>query len=251
MTVGQTQFVEALLTPDRDVPMGLSDPQGRRAGKRFDIYRNNVAVSLTEALETAFPVIAKLLGERTFKQLSGIFLRAHPPSSPLMMFYGEALPAFLEGFEPLAHLGYLPDVARLELALRQSYHAADEDAADASVLQSLPAERLMATAFTLAPAVKVLRSPWPIHALWQYNMTEGAPKPQMKAEAVLITRPEYDPDLTLLGKGDAAFVLALQKGSSLGAAFEAAQAADPEFDLTQALGHLLGGQAITALDTPA
>ena len=44
---------------------------------------------------------------------AGIFLRQHPPSSPLMMFYGEAFPEFLAGMQQLSHLGYLPDVARL------------------------------------------------------------------------------------------------------------------------------------------
>ena len=63
MTVGQESFTEALLTPEHPVPDGLIDPAGRPAGKRFDVYRNNVAVSLTGALETAFPVIRKLVGD--------------------------------------------------------------------------------------------------------------------------------------------------------------------------------------------
>ena len=49
MTVPQDDFVAALLRPDADVPLGLSDPEGRPAGKRFNVYRNNVAVSLKDA----------------------------------------------------------------------------------------------------------------------------------------------------------------------------------------------------------
>ena len=45
------QFVPALLDPEAAIPPGLVDRAGRAAGKRFDVYRNNVAVGLADALE--------------------------------------------------------------------------------------------------------------------------------------------------------------------------------------------------------
>jgi hypothetical protein len=123
--MSQQEFRTALLDPEHPVPSGLTDPQGRPAGRRFNVYRNNVSVSLTEALRQAFPVVQKLVGEEFFTAMAQEHLRAHPPASPLMMFYGEAMPAFLSAFPPVAHLPYLADVARLELALRASYHAPD------------------------------------------------------------------------------------------------------------------------------
>lgn len=242
MSVGQTNFTQAIFDPDMDVPAGLIDPQGRAAGKRFSVYRNNVAVSLSEALETAFPVIRKLVGDDFFKAMAGVYLRQHPPSTPLMMFYGAEMPVFLQGFEPAADLGYLPDMARLELAMRQSYHGADAPAINPDLLQSMPPDRLMAARMTLAPATQLVQSPWPIHAIWLANMQDDAPKPQMQPQDVLITRPEFDPIPVALPSGGAAFVHAIAQGQTFA---DSIGAAGEGFDLTAMLGILLSGSAIT------
>ncbi|MDU8943414.1 HvfC/BufC N-terminal domain-containing protein [Ovoidimarina sediminis] len=249
MTVGQDQFAVALLDPGQPVPPGLSDPEGRSAGKRFDVYRNNMAVSLTEALETAFPVLRKLLGEENFRKVASVFLRAHPPASPLMMFYGDAMPGFLETFPPVAQWGYLPDVARLELALRHAYHAADSTPIDPTCLQALAPDQMMTARVALSPALRLVRSPWPIHALWRYNMEPGGPKPAPGPQDVLVVRLEFDPDPVLLPPGAAAFIAALSEGAPLGSAFDAALADHPDFDLTTTLGLLLGAGALTGLET--
>ena len=55
MNVDQDAFRAALLDPSLVAPEGLTDGQGRPAGRRFDVYRNNVSVALADALETAFP----------------------------------------------------------------------------------------------------------------------------------------------------------------------------------------------------
>ena len=41
---GQTAFTTALLDHAIPAPAGLTNPFGGPAGKRFDVYRNNVAV---------------------------------------------------------------------------------------------------------------------------------------------------------------------------------------------------------------
>lgn len=248
MGVTQAQFRAALLDPSRDVPEGLCDPQGRPAGKRFDVYRNNVVASLVEALGTGFPVIQKLLGEARFRQLAVEYSRAHPPHSPLMMHMGGDLPAFLEAFAPLASFGYLPDVARLELALRASYHAADAAPLDPSRLAALAPEALAAARLTLAPSVRLVESRWPIVQLWRFNM-EGGPKPAAVAETALVTRPGFDPQIAALGAGEAAFLAAIAAGQTIGAAADAATEAAPAFDLIALLGTLFAGQALTDITT--
>ena len=248
MSVSQSEFVRAMLDPKLALPPGLTNPDGAPATKRFDVYRNNVAVSLTEALETAFPVIRKLVGDDFFKAMAGVFLRQHPPDTALMMFYGAEMPGFLAAFEPVQHLKYLPDMARLELALRHSYHAADADPITPETFQTIAADRLMASRMSFAPAMKLLRSHWPIHGIWRLNMEDDAPKPDANGENVLITRPDYDPVLTTLAPGGGTFLAQLMAGETFGRSLDAATAQIPDFDLTSTLGVLLAGAAIIKLD---
>lgn len=248
MNVEQDAFARALLAPEAAVPPGLSDPNGRPAGKRFDVYRNNVMASLTDALTTAFPVIHKLVGAANFKVLAAAFVRKHPPQTPLIMHYGAEMPSFLETFEPARSLGYLPDIARLEQAMRTAYHAADAQAIDPAWLAQVPPDALMTLRLALAPAVQVLRSPWPIHSIWSYNMVANSPKPEARAEDIAVLRPGFDPEPHLLAPGVAAFLTALHEGVALGTANARAGAEAADFDLAQALSLLLSTNSLTHLE---
>lgn len=247
MTSDQTQFSAAVLDPAADVPSGLSDGQDQPAGRRFNVYRNNVAASLTQALNDGFPVIAKLLGRPGFDGIAGHYLRAHPPRSPVLMQYGQGFPTFLAGFEPLKHLGYLGDVARLELAIRSSYHAADAAAIDPSYLQSVAPDALLDAHLVLAPSLRLIRSDWPIYDIWRYNTAANAPKPKAVAQDVVITRPDFDPAPHLLKPGGAVWIGAIQQGHNIGAAFDRATQNIPDFDLATVLSNLIAGGAIIGL----
>lgn len=243
MIVDQTEFTHALLNPDIAVPTGLIGPSGSPAGKRFDVHRNNVVVSLIDAMKTAFPVIHKLLGDSFFKAMSAIYVRTHPPKSPILMFYGEDFSAFLMGFEQVQHLPYLPDMARLELARRHSYHSADIPAVAAKLLGDLSPEDLMRAKFILSPMMRIVASDYPVLSIWQMNMMDNAPKIEAACEVVLITRPELDMEMHKLDPPTHIFLTQL-KDKSLGSAYDAAISVDEDFDLTQAIALLLSQNMI-------
>lgn len=248
MKVSQAAFTAAMMDPAAARPPGVRDQNDAPAGRRFDVYRNNVAVSLTDALATGFPVVAKLLGDVNFKNISGVYLRQSPPQNPLMMHYGQDFPAFLRSFPPLAKLAYLSDVAELELALRRSYHAADADPIAADALANVAPELLPNVRMRFAPSMQLLQSPWPLYDLWAFNTFEGHPKPQAIAQAVGIFRAEFDPVPHALGPGAFDFITAMQAKATLGEAAEKATTTAQDFDLSACLGLLLGQGAITSIE---
>jgi Putative DNA-binding domain len=239
--MSQTLFARALLDPEATVPSGLTDPEGRPAPKRFSVYRNNVASSLIRALEAAFPTVRKLVGDEFFAAMAGVFLRAHPPRSRMLMLYGDALPGFLETFPPVAHLGYLPDIARLDQAMRESYHSADSTPLAEAEFQHLLGEDIAALRLIFAPSLRLVRSRWPIHAIWHAN-AEGGPAPTPRPEDALILRPEFDPRPHRLAPVDGAFIAGLLEGRTLGACVDLA---GPTLNLPAVLGLLIAGRAIT------
>ncbi|HSF63705.1 MAG TPA: DNA-binding domain-containing protein [Paracoccaceae bacterium] len=236
----EAAFRAALFDPAAAVPAGLTGPGGRAAGARFDVYRNNVVAGLTAALEEGFPTVRALVGEAFFAAMAGVFLRAHPPASRLMMLYGADFPGFLADFPPVAALPYLPDVARLDLALRQSYHAADATPAD---LSALPPARMAAARLRLAPALRLVRSAWPV---WTIRAAHhgGPPPAAMRPEDALILRPALAPEAHLLPPGGGLFVASLMQGAPVAAAM---QAAGPAHDLSATLTILVGGGAIVEI----
>ncbi len=248
LEASQTAFAGALLNPDAKLPDGIVDPEGKPAPKRFAVYRNNVTVSLIEALETAFPTVARIVGTEFFAAMAREFARSHPPSSPLLMLYGAEFAEFLEGFAPVAHLPYLPDIARLEHLRRIAYHAADAEPLQADFLGTIAPEQVGSATFSIHPSVQLLQGLHPVLSIWEWNnVAEDAEKPSIphEAEAVLIARPHLDVEVRRLPLGGFAFLQSLADGATLGVAATAGSMAEG-FDLTQNIAGLIESRIVTA-----
>lgn len=241
---GQAAFRAGLLNPAQPAPEGLTDGHAQPAGRRYGVYRNNVTVSLREALATGFPSLVSLIGRENFDHVARAHLRQSPPTSPLMMHYGAGLPDFVATLEQLEHLPYLADVARIDVAMRQSYHAADSTGIDPTLLQSLDEDSLLAARFGFAPSMILLRSQFSIGSIWHYSL-RGGDKPSGQPEDVVILRAEYDPEPFILGPGAGDVLRALQSGTPFG---EAIELGGEDFDLAALLNLLLSQHALTAVD---
>lgn len=150
----------ALLNPELPCPGGLTSWNGSGPELRFAVCRNNVMVSLIDALADTFPVVQALVGEEFFRAMARVFAQANPPRSRLMAFCGDTFADFVAAFPPAAPVPYLADVARLEMARVRAYHAADAAPVQPEVLQGAlgDPEQLLSLRLHLHPSVQVVES---------------------------------------------------------------------------------------------
>ena len=248
----QTAFAEALLEPEAALPPAIARAASPAAKRRFDVYRNNVTSSLIEALKASFPVVCRLVGEDFFKAAATLYVRQDPPRSPLLFRYGASFADFLEGFPPAASVPYLGDVARLEWAWLQAYHAEDRAPLPIQDLAAFPQESLPALRFTLHPSFSLLRSRWPLVSLWAAVRAQREdPNIDMsQGEEAVLLRPEDQVMVQLLPAGACNFLSALAAGRSLGEAAQLAAEQHSGFDLAHHLQGLFTLGAVAAIIAP-
>ena len=244
----QRAFGAALLDNRLPPPPGLLGPDGQPSARRFSVYRNNVMVGLIDALSDAFPVLRRLVGDDFFRAMAGVYARAEPPASPILMEYGAGFPGFVALFPPLLKMPWLADVARLERAWTEAYHAAEAAPADVAPLLVMPSAALGTLRFVLHPSLRLIRSPHPVLTIWQMNLQGQTPMPVAmdQPQDVLILRPAAQVQVILMDPGMAAFLDRIGAGAPLSDAAAAGFLATPRFDFARALSSLFLSGALTA-----
>lgn len=241
-------FAAPLLRPDLPTPADVLDMAGVPAARRYAVYRNNVTVSLIDALAANFPAVARITGPDFFRALARFHVRAHPPASPLLFDYGRDFPAFIAIYEHARDLPWLADVARLERLWLESCHAADAAPLDPDVLARVPPDRLAGLRLVPHPAARLFRSAWPAVTVFDMNRDGGdVGAVRSVAEDALVTRPDDAVMVRHLRPGAATFIAHLLDGAPLGAAAEAAMAEEPAFDIAAALALVIADGAFMAL----
>lgn len=244
--VAQGDFAAALLDPARPAPAGLVAWNGSDPARRFAVHRNNVVLSLVQALAETFPVIRAVLGDGAFGAIARAFVAAQPPRSPVLAHYGDGFAEALSQHEAAAGQPWLADLARLEWARVRAFHATDAPSlgADAIAAQLADPARLPQARLWLHPSVGIVGSRFAIVSLWAAHQgPDGAPETCAdEAEAALVLRIDDDVAVLSIPAAAAAFVRALRTGETLGDA----AAVDPDLDLGAALALLIRHGAIVA-----
>jgi hypothetical protein len=242
-------FSAALLDPERETPSLVSGPSGRSAAERYGVYRNNVTVSLIDALAAVYPAVQRITGVEFFRAMARFHIRATPPASPLLFEYGRDFPAFIERYEYALGMPWLADTARIERAWLDAYHSADAPALSAGDLASIPPERLSDVVFSPHPAAGLVRSRYAAVTIFAANREPGPVEDinAGQAEDALITRPALEVIVRRFAPGEAEFLSALITGRSLGEAAAAAVEACSDFDIGMGLATLIESGACASV----
>jgi hypothetical protein len=243
------RFAPALTDPARPTPIGVIGPHGKGAVNRYNVYRNNVTVGLIDALAAIYPAVERITGTEFFRAMARFHVRETPPTSPLLFEYGRDFPAFIERYEHAQGMPWLADMAHVERAWLDAYHAADVLPLAPNALAQIPPDRLSEVHFAAHPAARVVRSNYPAVAIFAMNRAQSpvAALKSSAAENALITRPGLDVEVRLLPPGHATFLSSLISGETLAVAASTALSETTSFDLSVSIAGMIEAGVFTSV----
>lgn len=197
------------------------------AARGLQAYRANAGAAAERTLAAAFPVVRALVGAETFAGLSRAYWHDEPPHRGDLATLVEGLPGYIACDARLADVPYLADIARVEAALARAESAADARGSAAEQQASL---RLLADrdpsqlVLDLAPGAGVVRSAWPVAAIWQAHAPDRdalaveAARTAIaghRAETVFVWRSGWKARIEVVDAASACFLEALVESTPL------------------------------------
>lgn len=248
----QNEFAAAMLGRPPGPLAAWVVENGLAAPARLRVYRQIVTNEHIDALRTTYPAVARLMGEQPFDAAATRYLRDRTSASGNLQDYGAGFADFLAGLEELETAAYLPDVARLEWARQAAYLAADGNPVALEALAAIPQSMRPALYLTLHPAVRLVRSAYPILDIWLFCQKADAAGLELGdvGQQVLVWREAAQTAVQAIGTGLAVLTEGLLAGRSLGAAYREARRAETQFEPGAGLRSLFESGMITGVSTP-
>ncbi|QUX94093.1 DUF2063 domain-containing protein [Marinomonas sp. CT5] len=214
---------------------------------RFNVYRNNVFVSLIDALADIFPVTQRLVGEDFFRAMAREYVQLNPPKTPIISDYGESFSDFARHFEAAKSLPFLGDLVALEYSLLALTNAPEYDTLEHEQI-SAAFNNTADPAFLhllLPPTTQILVSPFAIGSIYLAHLGEGnaslADIIISKSEYLLLLKSHLYSELHIVSHSEAIFIKQLMQNKPLGEAVPD----DESFDLGTTLAKLIKWKLIT------
>jgi hypothetical protein len=219
----QTDFSGAIFSEQRDAIADAVLAQGElSASERVGIYRNSVHGILWQYLASLYPVCNQLVGEKFFEGFCDLFIDQHPPATPFLADYGTGFAAFIQQHPAFAKMRWIHQVAALEWARHQAWHAVNQPATDFAALATLTEAQQPAVKFRLPESMQLLHSPYAIHHVWLAHQPEDHPEKialediQLEQENyVMVWRKQRELHQLAVSQQQWAFLTALQQQQTL------------------------------------
>jgi hypothetical protein len=138
---------------------------------RLAAYIDGYPARVREAVEDSCPALAHLLGPGAFAGLIERFLGALPAGGYNLNDVPRGLPTFLRADRLATELPFTADLAQLEIAILDAFHAHLLPPFDPTPLATLGLEQWAEVRLVLQAGVDLVRSDWPIRELWAARET--------------------------------------------------------------------------------
>lgn len=221
---------------------------GLAPAARVQVYRNNVRALFEGALARTYPVLRRRVGEEYFARLAAEYRQDHPSRSGDLHWTGRCFPGWIASRMAGSDYAWLVDLARLEWACEEALVSEWLPAAPVDSLASVPPDALADARLVLQPALRTLRSGYPVWSVWQANQP-GAPgaaiDPSLGPQQVVVIPDGDGLVLHSLPADRFDFVVLLGSGRTLGEALDASGLALER--LGEALGWLFDAGLVTAV----
>lgn len=237
-----------------EVALNKNPNQFFSAHQRLQIYRNNFAISLHEALAGVYPVVRKLVGDDFFRQLTHEYLCAYSLRTGNVHDFGDEFAAFLAELPEVATLPYLPDMARLEWAYHQVFHARDGGVLNISALAMLSEKQMQALRLQVSDSSRYLSSPYPVLAIWELNQDlSGATTVSLDEGGINVVVVRHAEHIRFLTVSAGAFALldSIAHGHVFSQACETALNVEPNCDIAATLQFLVSQRIVSGFCHPS
>ena len=175
----QRDFQEFLLRQAPGIVDHVAGTERVPISTRLGIYSGGYRSRLVEALQTNYPALSRLIGERDFAQLASEYIAAHDSRHFSIRYYGDALAECLATDVRYRPVPLLAELAQWEWTMTEVFDAADAAPIGIAALAHKAPDDWAALRFVFHPSVRVLSLAWNTPQIWKALIEENE-KPQAR-----------------------------------------------------------------------
>ena len=226
----QRRFVRSItFKTDPDLASGVAGGGKLSSDEALGVYRDGYPARLTEALGETFEACWRVLGDEDFFKVTRAYIARFPSSSHNLSDYGVSFPEFLESRPESETAPFIGDLARLEWAYKEIFHAKAHASLEPAVLA---AKARPDAVFKFGSAVRVMSFPHKVYLIWKRDRSNDAALTPSDWEGterlVLYKNQTNEVFVRRLAEPEHAALSALQAGRPLAEALASVEGLAPE-----------------------
>ena len=196
------------------------------ARERLDVYASSYFLRLRDVMKNDFAAVAHALGDDAFDDAMREYVTRRPSTSFNLNDYGADVPGFIAKKSRLRAVdrrrAFLAQLATLERAVEEVFHAPQAPAVAVDRLQSIPPERWSEAVFVTIPALRLFEFDFPVNGYLQAVIDQAAPSiPSRMTTWIAVYRKRWKPWRARLSREQYLLLRSLVAGKPLGAAIAA------------------------------